>query len=381
MAYKIVSSNQLEYKTIMIVSGTMLKHANNVKERLQALFEKRFPFVRLESKFTELWIKNINIICMPSRNVKDLRGFVDVAYLFIDEADYFEQSVNQELQAALTAYEEKSHATTIMTSTPNRPDGLFASIEKDSNSKYHKIILDYTVGLDKIYDRAEIEKKKQEPEFPREYMGQYLGRVGNVFTNSQIDNCVRLGQQYDTTKIPISQYTLKSIGIDFGWSSSATGIVMLEHIQHEGRHILRVIDSYLIQKGDPNDVVQLCWSLYQKHGYMNLVYFVDGADRAAVNLIKIKFGESLSWDKIKDFGHNSNTKIRPVNFSTEHKNLLSNLHAIVSKGYLAIPERYDKLITSLRTAYANELSLDKQQTSYDDLFDALRLSLKGYNIK
>ena len=27
------------------------------------------------------------------------------------------------------------------------------------------------------------------------------------------------------------------------------------------------------------------------------------------------------------------------------------------------------------------VSLDKEQTSYDDLLDALRLSLKGYNIK
>jgi len=34
-----------------------------------------------------------------------------------------------------------------------------------------------------------------------------------------------------------------------------------------------------------------------------------------------------------------------------------------------------------RTAQAKEYSLDKEQTSYDDLLDALRLSLKGYNIK
>ena len=40
-----------------------------------------------------------------------------------------------------------------------------------------------------------------------------------------------------------------------------------------------------------------------------------------------------------------------------------------------------ELITSLRTAYANELSLDKDQTSYDDLLDSLRLTLKGYNFE
>jgi hypothetical protein len=54
---------------------------------------------------------------------------------------------------------------------------------------------------------------------------------------------------------------------------------------------------------------------------------------------------------------------------------------MVSKGYLAIPSKYEKLKTSLRTAYAREYSLDKEQTSYDDLLDVLRLSLKGYQIE
>jgi len=37
------------------------------------------------------------------------------------------------------------------------------------------------------------------------------------------------------------------------------------------------------------------------------------------------------------------------------------------------------LLTSLRTAYANELTLDKNQTLYNDLLDALRLGLRAYN--
>ena len=61
--------------------------------------------------------------------------------------------------------------------------------------------------------------------------------------------------------------------------------------------------------------------------------------------------------------------------------VLSNLHAIISKSYLAINEKHDKLITSLRTAYAEELNLKKEQTSYSDLLDGLRLSLRGYDIK
>ena len=61
--------------------------------------------------------------------------------------------------------------------------------------------------------------------------------------------------------------------------------------------------------------------------------------------------------------------------------MLSNLHAVVTKAYLAIPEKYDKLLTSLRTAYAEELNLKKDVTSYDDLIDGLRLALKAYNFK
>ena len=112
---------------------------------------------------------------------------------------------------------------------------------------------------------------------------------------------------------------------------------------------------------------------------MNTAYWIDGSNRAMVNLLKIRWQESLSWESNESF--DDTTRIRPVNFNTEHRNMLSNLHAVASKGYIAIDPKYDKLLTSLRTAYAKELSLDKEQTSYSDSLDALRLSLKGYQIE
>jgi len=43
---------------------------------------------------------------------------------------------------------------------------------------------------------------------------------------------------------------------------------------------------------------------------------------------------------------------------------------------MAIHPKYNKLITALRTAVeSGEGSLDKDATSFDDAFDALRLSL------
>jgi hypothetical protein len=114
---------------------------------------------------------------------------------------------------------------------------------------------------------------------------------------------------------------------------------------------------------------------------MSTVYFIDGSNRAMVNLLKIRWQESLYWGNTTDFGHNSNFKIRLVNFSTEHKNILLNLHVMAGEGCLAVDPKYDRLVTSLRTAYAKELTLDKEQSSYNDSFDALRLSLQGYKIK
>jgi hypothetical protein len=135
LVWKTLVNNDLQYKTIFIISGTFVHHANELNIRMENLFRKKFPFLQLDSKFTDLWIKNTNIKIFPSRNVKDLRGYTDIYYLFIDEADHFEPSINSELLLTITRYEEKSNCTTIMISTHNRPDGLFQSIENDPNSK------------------------------------------------------------------------------------------------------------------------------------------------------------------------------------------------------------------------------------------------------
>lgn len=44
------------------------------------------------------------------------------------------------------------------------------------------------------------------------------------------------------------------------------------------------------------------------------------------------------------------------------------------------PDRFDKLITALRTAVDNDGTLDKESTSYNDIFDAFRLALKFYHL-
>jgi hypothetical protein len=54
--------------------------------------------------------------------------------------------------------------------------------------------------------------------------------------------------------------------------------------------------------------------------------------------------------------------------------VLNQTKLLLEKGYIAINPKFHKLVTSLRTAGDNEGSLDKQLTSYSDIFDAFRLS-------
>jgi hypothetical protein len=376
LVWKVLSSNELDGKSIFIISGTREEFANYVKTKMEDLFLPRFPNLIFDSKYTELWINKTWIKVMPTKNIKDVRGYMDVAYLFIDEADHFDKSIQEELEPAITAYEEKSKGKTIMVSTPNRPDGLFEKIERDKDSKYKKLFLDYTYGLGKIYDPEYIALKKLEPEFEREYNLKYLGKIGNLFSSPQVDKAIELGEQYKSYEI--NQYAIHSIGIDPGFSSSRSAIVVTEFLKEEEK--IRVVYSEEFDKSNPQDLVNLIFKMYTvDYGMMNTYIWVDGANRAFVNLLKVAFDESLSWEK-RTVSPNS-MKVLPVNFGTEHKQMLSHLAVCVSKGYLCIPSKYDKLLISLRTAWANELSLDKEQTSYSDSLDALRLSCKMFKMK
>jgi hypothetical protein len=75
-------------------------------------------------------------------------------------------------------------------------------------------------------------------------------------------------------------------------------------------------------------------------------------------------------------------RIVPVNFNTEHKAMLGYCKMILENdgGRIAInPDKFDKLITVLRTAFDNDGTLDKEATSYNDIFDAFRLALNFYH--
>jgi hypothetical protein len=248
---------------------------------------------------------------------------------------------------------------------------LFDSIEKepDETCIYKRILLDYTYGLDKIYTKEEIEKAKISPSFEREYNLKYLGGIGNVFHTKDIEAAIEKGNLYDPSN-PVAM-SPKSMGIDPAYGSSSFGIVVTQFV--DGQVQILHADEY--KRPDFNEMLEKAWNLIVKYTVQKI--YIDGANPSFIKSLKMQWGERPDYENLpkeqKQF-----MKVEPVNFNQEHKEMLGHCKMSLERGYIAINPAFDKLIISLRTAVAEENTLDKESMSYADIFDAYRLALKDY---
>ena len=141
---------------------------------------------------------------------------------------------------------------------------------------------------------------------------------------------------------------------------------------------------------DYNEMLSVVYRLISKYD-VDKVY-IDGANPSFIKSLKLQIGEDPDYDNViaryrsEGLGDSwtKDMKIIPVNFNKEHKAMLGHCKMILEQdpGKIAInPDRFDKLITALRTAVDNDGTLDKEATSYNDIFDAFRLALKFYHFQ
>src|SRR5215212_9161337 len=139
-------------------------------------------------------------------------------------------------------------------------------------------------------------------------------------------------------------------------------------------------------------MLSLVYGLISKYG-LDKVY-IDGANPSFIKSLKLQIGEEADYDKViaryraEGLGDNwaEYMKIVPANFIKEHKAMSGHCKMVLEQDHgnekIAInPNKFDKLITSLRTAVDNDGTLDKEVTSYNDIFDAFRLALKFYHFR
>lgn len=372
MAWLCLYDDRYKGSQMCIVVGPNSSLAVGLIRRLKKLFQ---PLgVYFDSKETVIELNGCRIESFPSHNLASFRSLPNVSFILLDEGDFFPLSQSQEVRDTSERYIAKSNPYIVLVSTANQPHGLMQSIEQQEPCLYHKIKLDYKVGLDKIYTRQEIEKAKQSPSFEREYNLKYLGMVGNVFSQVDIDKAIEKSKEF--VNRPLNNYALHPCGVDWGFGSSKT-VACLGEFDAE-KETIRVIRVKEFTHATPSQVADELFSW--TYDISNISFFCDGSNRGSINELKRMFDEDLEWESgtTLDPYHN---KVLPVNFNKEHKQLLFHAYNLVSKGYVSISDKFDKLILSLKTAQATDFSLDKNTSIENDYLDAFRLMLKGIIIE
>jgi hypothetical protein len=392
MAWLCLKDNALSGSQMCIVTGPRIELAIALIDRMKGLFTRDkgngliHHHITFDTKETVIELNGVKLEAFPSHHLDAMRGLSNISFILLDEADFFPPGQQQDARDVSERYIAKSNPYIIMVSTPNAPEGLFERIEKEAEDTclYKRLFMDYTYGIGKIYTAEEIQRAKQSPSFEREYNLKYLGRIGNVFHTKDIEAAIEKGRKYNPDDFNQFYFTSRSMGIDPAYGSSAFGIVVTQWVDNH----IQILHAEEYHRPDYNEMLSTVYNLMSKYD-VDKVY-IDGANPSFIRSLKLQIGEDPDYDKViaryrsEGLGVEDATKdmkIVPVNFNSEHKAMLGHCKMILEddRGRIAINlDRFDKLITALRTAVDNDGTLDKEATSYNDIFDAFRLALKFY---
>jgi hypothetical protein len=372
MAWLCLRDESLKHSQMCIVTGPRIDLAIDLVNRMKELFRGKIEF---DTKETVIELNKVRIEAFPSHHLDTMRGLANVSFILLDEADFFPKSQQIDARHVSERYIAKSNPYIAIVSTPNAPGGLFDTMEREPEDKclYKRIHLDYTRGLGKIYSEPEINRAKYSSSFEREYNLKYLGTIGNVFHIKDIDGAIT---DYDTEDEFINECSPKSMGIDCGFGSSPFGIVVTRLVDGN----IQVVFADEFQRPDYNEMLFKVLDLRSK--YLVQKIFVDGANPEFIRSLKGKISErrdpTVFIERSKKHGIplENYMDIIPVQFVSEHKTMITRCKMILEKGILQVHPKYEKLIIALRTAIEEEGILDKNLTSYNDIFDAFRLALK-----
>ena len=147
------------------------------------------------------------------------------------------------------------------------------------------------------------------------------------------------------------------------------------------------------ERPDFSEMIEEVWQLKQKCGHVNNIY-VDASSPEIVQALKHEFeerydeqwiSEQKAYCKKYNLYLEDRMFIVPISFAVEGAKMLQHTKYLLDEreedGSSLIQidrERFHKLVTSLRTAVANEYKLQKEVSSFNDIMDAFRLALTFY---
>lgn len=298
---------------IPILTGPRVNIAMDLIDRLYSLITQKMVQLRevIYKTATTITINNCTIEAFPSHTIDTVRALPNPIYIVLDEADFFPYGVD-DVDNPLRIVERyilKSNPYIVLISTPNLPNGLFHRMDQEPNSRYTTLRFDYTWGVDKIYDSAQIEAAKRSPSFPREYCLQYGTNIGNIFNDSWVSLALLKGERL--RRIPVSHGTKKILGLDPAYSSSQFGITKIEYLKYTAdeqySNTKRVYFSKAYDRAMYEDMLDMCYQFIKGD---NIAYvFVDGSQVEFIKSLKARIGEDVDYDNIVQRAKKYNTPL------------------------------------------------------------------------
>jgi hypothetical protein len=396
IGWKCTTNDDWASGRVCILTAPRIELTIDIVDRLKGIFEKwNNDLILFNSRNTIASLNDVKIEAFPAHlGLKGMRGLTDVKMIIYDEAAFFDTSMIGEARDTIERYIAKSNPIIVLCSTPDRPNDLMDLIRQEPEDKciYHRLYLDYTYGLDKIYPREEMAIQRLSPSWGREYCLQFAGQFGSIFHLDDIEAAIENGRHIDYSKLNL--YTRKSLGIDISPGKAGFGICVTEVLNG----MVNVI--YAEEYPGPNFAEQINIILKVLRNYqMSFRHgdrvFIDGSMPAFINDLSIALGrtndvdKSISYLKAANPGYVdtdeliiNNEYLIPVTFQTNHKAMLMHAKSLVESNgeALAINPNAKKFITSLQTAEEkSEGSLDKNRTSYSGVLDAFRMSIKYWH--
>jgi hypothetical protein len=400
MSWLATSSNQFQGKRFGIIAGIRMEIVDEIMSRLVGLFG-RFPFLGIKRARNKVNINGVQIEGYPAGNALSLRSYANFAFILVDEADFFDKSLQKEVRTGVERYIAKSNPFVYFVSTPNKPNGMFYEIfsKPQSETFYKQYRFDYRVGIGNIFTAAQIEEQKKSEFFDREYNLQFGGLSGNFFSTSAVRRNVITAEMAkelefnpfffhkDIGTTDYDMYFPKSLGIDPGFGSnpgrdigSYTGLCLT---QYRNSRVEILFAGELIQP-DYDELVRIVDMIITKTNTTKV--YIDGSNPALVKSIKNTIHEYPDYSKYdKDEMErriNGSMIVCPIPFNLKSKKeMLYNLKEFVDRGLLTIHEKQTELIDALTSTWIEDGKIDKEKTAHDDLLDALQLAMRNYMIK
>jgi hypothetical protein len=342
------------------------------------------------SKSAVLFLRNPENERQPSRiialgleNEGAIQSWKNVKGIHISDATAAQGDISASLNFAISRL-ALTMGSIIIECPPSPPSGPIyelwqknAGITEPKEGQFKVFEIPATEAVNaKVMTQAwlDSEKERDPINFPRLYEAKFSAVFGNVFSATIIEKAIQLGEELEKKygEAAPRGSSPKSAGYDPAFGSSKFGECIIQKIDG----ILQVIHSDEKERPVITDQVYDATARIKSWGIDSVQ--VDASSPEFIKLLKKNIGERLDYENVEKERHKF-MKIKPIPFGPEGRAMLQNSVILMEKGLVAIHPRYDKLLTALRTAIAEDYKLDKDRTVCNDAFDAWILALKRYS--